>query len=62
MEGTLFIAADVGRAVELYGDNKNTGEEGGKSSFHEDVSLSLERGFHELSMWARENDEPGSRR
>ena len=41
MEGTLVISAAAGRAVELYGDKKEAGEEGGKSSSPEDVSLSL---------------------
>ena len=42
VEGTLFIAGAAVRAVELYGDNKDAGEEGEKSSSPEDVSLSLE--------------------
>ena len=42
MEGTLVIAAASGRAVELYGDNKEAGEEGEKYSSPEYVSLSLE--------------------
>ena len=61
MEGTLVIAAAADRAVELYGDKKQASEEGEKFSSPEDVSLSLERGDHELSMRARGNDNPGRR-
>ena len=62
VEGTLVIAADAIRAVEIYGAQKEAGEEGEKSLSPEDVSLSLEQGDHGLSTWARGNDEPGRRR
>ena len=61
MEGTHVIAATASRAVEIYGDKKEAGEEGDKSSSPEDVSLSLERGDHGLSTRERGNDDPGRR-
>ena len=61
VEGVLVISAAAGRDVELYGDQKEAGEEGEKSLSPEDVSLSLERGDHGLSTWVRENDKPGRR-
>ena len=62
VEGTLVIAAASDRAVELYGDKKESGEEGEKYLSPEYVSLSLERGDHGLSTWEKRNDEPGRRR
>ena len=62
MEGTLVISAASGRAVDIYGDKKEAGEEGDKSLSPEDVSLSLEQGDNELSTRARGNDKPGRRR
>ena len=62
VEGTILIAADAGRDVELYGDKKEAGEEGEKSLSPEDVSLSLERGYHGLSTRERGNYKPGRRR
>ena len=62
VEGTLVISAAAGRAVELYGDKKEAGEEGEKSSSPEYVSMSLEQGDHGLSTWARGNDHPGRHR
>ena len=41
VEAMLVIAADNGRAVELYGDKKEAGEEGDNSLSPEDVSLLL---------------------
>ena len=41
VEGTLVIAAAAGRDIDLYGDKKEAGEEGGKSLSPEDVYLSL---------------------
>ena len=52
VEGTLIIAAAAGRDVELYGDKKEAGEEGGDSSSPEDVSLLMEQGDHGLSTRA----------
>ena len=49
VEGTLVVATAAGSYVELYGDNKEAGEEGEESLSPEDVSLSLERGDHGLS-------------
>ena len=62
VEGTLVIAAAAGRAVELYGDKKEAGEEGGEYSPPQYFSLSLEQGDRGLSMWVRGDDDPGSRR
>ena len=62
MEGTLIIAAAAGRDVELYGDKKEAGEEGGNSSSPEDVSLLMEQGDHGLSTRARGDDESGRHR
>ena len=62
MEGTLVIAAASGRAVELYGDNKEAGEEGEKYLSPEDVYMSLEQGDHGLSTRARGNNKQGRRR
>ena len=62
MEGTIDTAAAAGRAVELYADKKEAGEEGEKSLSTEDVSLSLEQADHGLSTRARGNDETGRRR
>ena len=62
VEGTLVIAAAAGRDIDLYGDKKEAGEEGKKSSSLEDVSLLLEQGDHGLSTRERGDDEPGRRR
>ena len=56
VEGTLIIAAAAGRAVELYGDKKEAGEEREKPLSPEDVSLSLEQVDHGLSTRARGDD------
>ena len=44
VEGTLVISTDAGRAVELYGDKKEAGEEGEKSSSPDDVFVAGTRG------------------
>ena len=62
VEGTLVIAPTSGRDVELYGDKKEAGEEGDKSSSPEDVSLLMERGDHWLSTRSRGNSELERRR
>ena len=62
VEGTLVIATASRRAIELYGDKKEAGEEGEKSLSSEDVSLFLERGDHGLSKQARGNNKPWRRR
>ena len=62
VEGTLVIATAAVRAIELYGDKKEAGEEGGEYSSPEDVSLLMERGDRELSTWSGGYDEPGRRR
>ena len=62
VEGAIVVAAAAFGGVELYGDNKDAGEEGGKSLSPEDVSMSLEQGYHVLSMWVWGDDEPGRRR
>ena len=62
VEGMLLIAAAAGRAVELYGDKKEAGEEEEKSLYPEDVSLLLEQWDHGLSTRVRGNDKPGRRR
>ena len=62
VEGTLVIAAAAGRGVELYGDKKEAGEEGGESLSPEDVSLFLEQVYHGLSTWSRGCDKLGGRR
>ena len=49
----VVIAAAAVRDVELYGDNKEAGEEGEKSSYPEDVSLLLEQWYHCLSTRVR---------
>ena len=49
VEGALVIAAAAVRAVEIYGDKKEAGEEGENSSSPEDVSMLLEREYHGLS-------------
>ena len=61
MEATLVIADAAGSAVDLYGDKKESVEEGDKSLSTEDISLLLERGYHGLSTRSRGNDEPGRR-
>ena len=62
VEGTIAIADAAGRSIEIYGDKKESGEEGEKSSSPEDVSLSLERGDHGLSTRAKGDDESGRHR
>ena len=62
MEGTLVISAVAVRAVELYGDKKESGGEGEKYSSPEDVSLLLEQGDHGLSTLTRGGYKPGRRR
>ena len=62
LEGTPVISAVAGRAVELYGDNKEAGEEGEKYLSPEDVYMSLEQGDHGLSTRARGNNKQGRRR
>ena len=60
VEGMLGISATAGRYVELYGDKKESGEEGGGYSSPGDVSLLLELGDHGLSKWARGYGDPGT--
>ena len=62
VEGKLAIASAAGRSIKIYGNKKESGEEGEKSSSPEDVSLSLEQGDHGLSTRARGDDESGRRR
>ena len=61
VEGTLFIETDSVKAVELYRDNKEACEEGGKYLSPEYVSMLLERGYHGLSTRVRVDEEPGRR-
>ena len=53
VEETLVISAAAVRSIDLYGENKEAGEEGEKYSSHEDVSLSPEQRDHGLSMQPR---------
>ena len=62
VEGTLVITTTADRSVELYGDKKEAGEEGGDYLSPEDVSLSLEREDRGLSTRAKGDENPGRRR
>ena len=62
VEGALVVVAAAGRDVELYGDKKEAGEEGEKSSSPDDVYLSMEQWDHRLSTRVRGDDNPGRRR
>ena len=48
VKGTLVIVVAAHRDTKIYGDDKESGEEGGDSLSPEDVYLFLEQGFHRL--------------